>query len=164
MSASLGSIQVDTCMGDLTINSISLLQEPWLCCWDLSPLWFGPELKGQDLIEQPDAHGGWAYPQFDQATTYPLPLMVSGYFNHTTLARNDNPYIGFEENLAYLQDNIFDMRSSGVPVASWEAILTMPSGDTRTADVKVTRLVPGKHVGGLWACSFQLTVVQGAFR
>lgn len=165
MSASNGSIEVDPCMGDLTINNISLMQEPWLYCWDPSPLWFGAELKGDPLIEQNDAHGGWAYPQFDKATTSAMPLLVSGYYHHTTHARNSDPIAGFWVNLKYLRDNIFDMRDgSGTPVASWPAELTIPGvGSPQTADVKVTRLIPGSHVGGLFACSFQLTVVQGAF-
>lgn len=150
-------------MGVLEIDGVSLHQAPAWCCWDLYPLWFAHQLKGIDVVQQPDAHGGWAYPRYRSTTTVTLPLAVSGFFapNGTKFS---NQWVGLETNLAYLRDTIFDMvDGTGTPVASWPATLTMPSGTVLDADVQLSNLTPGAHVDAICKCSFDLTVVGGKF-
>ena len=157
-----GAVACDPCNGELVINGISLHQEPAWCCWDLFPIWFGDERKGTGLVEQPAADGAWAYAQRRKSLTVTLPLALSGYYA-TDGSRYTDEWVGLQTNLEYLRENLFDMRSSGTPVASWDATLTMPNSDERTATVQLGPLQIGKNMRAVFLCSFQLTIIEGAF-
>lgn len=157
-----GVVTCGGCGGTLVVNEISLHEEPAWCCWDVFPLWFEETLKGSGLVEAPDADGAWPYRQLRGAHRLTLPIAISGYYDKDGEAYADE-WVGLQTNVEYLKANVFDMRDSGTPVASWDATLTLPDASERTAEVKVGNLRIGKRVQGVFLCSFDLTIIPGVF-
>jgi hypothetical protein len=126
------------CMGDLEIDGVPMLGPAWTLT-DLTPLWGQVDVRGSDLI-LPMASGRRANQRRIDATEHSLQLIICG----ETDQDGDlwpNPWIGLEENLAFLRTNVVD--PTGVGNGTLPAVLTMPSGDTRTADIHVLDLRQG---------------------
>jgi hypothetical protein len=159
-----GGVACSTATGELEINGISLHMAPAWCTSTLLNLWMTADVKGAGFVEQPDAHGGWAYRQLDAVTKRTMPLALSGRYAWNG-DEYDDEWTGLQTNVNYLRENLFDMRDgSGLSVPSWEATLTMPDGEERFATVRVGNWQFGENVQAVTKTSFDLTIISGSFR
>jgi hypothetical protein len=104
--------------GELWINNVSLKTPAWWTT-DLSPLWGFPDLRGQNTV----------IPQVDGAV-------------NRLGAPYSNPVEGLVQNLDYLWANVLDPALG----STLSAVLEMPNGDLRGADVQV-QMVRGPLLG-----------------
>lgn len=128
-----------TCEGELEIDNISLNTAAWVVFSDeqglggLMQLWANFQTRGEDRLV-PGAAGVIPYPR--RLTVYQphLNIAVCG-----DVDENGDPVAdtaeGVEANLAYLMTNVFAQPSNTDGTRS--AVLTMPSGATRTADIHI---------------------------
>jgi len=116
--------------GQLTIDGIEMCRAAW-CVLDLSSLWGFPDFRGQNLVI-PQAAGRRAYRRYIEETTYQLRMQITGAVDETDTPHVD-PVMGLALNLEYLWDNVVTPDTG----ATRAAVLTMPDGSTRTADVQI---------------------------
>lgn len=162
-----GGISCEDATGELVVNGVPFNFPPCWCCPDLTRLWMPNPFKGVGSVAQPDADGSWGYPQhFDGDTGLVLPFVLTGHYDHTTQepVAAGGEWEALQATIDYLRAEVFDMRDAGTRVASWEATLTMPSGEVREADVRMGPLELGQHAKAAYLASFTITVLSGSFR
>lgn len=128
---------VVTGQGTLTIAGVSMNNTAWN--FDLSPLWDSPDKRGENA-QIAQLGGRRAYRRWPDQTVYSLEGRVVGNVTHTDTP-NANISAGLVANQDYLIDNVESVAS-----ASLAAVLTMPDGSTREADVQAA-FVFGKLEG-----------------
>jgi hypothetical protein len=139
----------DTCLGTLAIDGHSLNTMAW--CVDLTPLWGGPDVRGENVII-PGVAGRARNPIRVDEVVLTLPLYVNGHWDKDGVAvpAEDAPYTGtwkrLQANLQYLMANVSPVVSSAVTTQT--AVLTLPSGSTVNASVQVRRIAPGTVLPG----------------
>lgn len=151
------------CTGTLTINAISLNCPAWDIT-DLTSLWAEVAQRGEDR-RIPGVAGVIAYRRRNDVTEHSLAMVISGDVDSTG-APYANPWVGLETNIAALRTNVVD--PTNLTDGTRPAILTMPSGATRTANVHVLglRLSEAQGVDGVHAYAFAALTVSiplGAF-
>lgn len=122
----------------LEIDGVPLATFAWKVV-DLSPLWEGPDVRGGDRLI-PGAAGVRAYPRRATVSQRSLPMLVFGAVDQDGAPYPD-PREGLETNFEYLRTNVADPTNLGA--GTRVAVLHLPSGATRTADVHVEALRPG---------------------
>ena len=131
MSA-LTILRCDDCFGALTVNGV-LLNDDWVCAYDLAPLLDDADLRGGDRLI-PHATGVVAYARRRTVPRIDLPLWIAGPPRWDGVPQSDTP-MGLVTNVEYLRVNlgIASQAGDGTVVASW----ARPDGTTRTAAVHV---------------------------
>lgn len=150
--------------GSLVIGDVSMNNGAW-CALDLTPLWAEVAVRGGDRLI-PTLDGVVPYRRRITVTEHSLPLLICGEVDHLGIEYPD-PWVGLEENLAYLRANVVD------PVATTAgtraAQLTMPSGDVRTAAIHVLDLRLGEPIapdpvdGAIFRASLEISIPAGRF-
>lgn len=126
--------------GLLTINNIDLESACWGILSDLVPLWFIQAVHNDGGVHIPGAIGDLWYPVDVAASTYQLQMMIIGNVN-----LDGDPYAdaweGLEANINQFRNEIVDPLTTNRGLQP--AVLTMPSGEERVADVYVDVWQPG---------------------
>lgn len=156
------AILVNTCDGNLSIAGVPMRTPAWSVL-RLTPLWQGPVVRGADRI-LPGSPGVIPLPRRPNVTVRSLPIVITGDVDQLGVA-NVDPWVGYEENFDYLRSTVADPTEVGDGTV--EAVLTMPSGVTRTADVHVLGLVMADPVAGADGLvargTLDLSIPTGAF-
>lgn len=125
--------------GDLTIGGIAMNCPAWKVL-NLHELWQPADQRGTDRLI-PGSNGVLPLRRRDTVTQRSLQMIISG-----THLQNGNeastPLVGLQVNIEYLRDNV--VAPTGTGDGTRTAVLTMPSGATRTEPVHVTGLEFGE--------------------
>lgn len=131
------AIDFEILTGQLSISGVNLRGPAWHVL-DLFPLWSSPTLRGQDRI-LPTAAGVRPFRRRRTVTVRSLEMVVVGdcdRFGDVIVDCDEADYAAqLQENIDYLLDNVVE--PPGTQDGTRDAILTMPDGTTRTADVHV---------------------------
>lgn len=151
------------CTGTLTIDGV-LLNTPAWDITDLTTLWVETTVRGNDRL-LPGVAGVIPYRRRLDVMSYSLPMLVSGDVNEDG---DDYPdaWVGLETNLQTLYDDV--VQPTNVGDGTRPAVLTMPSGLERCADVHVLGLRVSSAVGAgtrqaLVRAVLQLSIPAGRF-
>lgn len=136
-------LKTSTAGGLLTINSVSLNTPAWIIT-NLVDLQLGAELRGQDRII-PHAAGVVPYPRRFTVTERHLPMLISGDVDRFG-TQQSNVHQGLQANLTYLRTNVLDPPNTTTSLRA--AVLTLPTGATRAANVHVLGLDIGDQYFG----------------
>lgn len=161
--------------GSLSISTISMNRPAWAVIGDergtggLVHLWPEFDVRGQDRI-LPSVAGVIPYQRRMTVTRKDLRLLVVGDVDETGTPVSD-PVEGLEANLEYLRTNTFAPVVSSTGTRA--AVLTMPSGATRTANIHVLGLVVQSYVlgkvldgcaqGAIAITTLQISIPTGRF-
>lgn len=121
--------------GTLTIDGVSLNCPAW-DAFDLSGLWIEGSVRGSDRLI-PGAAGVLPFRRRRTVTTYQLPLIIVGMVDENG-ADYEDAMAGLELNLETLRSGVIEPTNTGDGTRA--AVLSMPSGASRTADVHVLEL------------------------
>ena len=151
------------CTGNLTIGGIDLNCPAWDIT-DLTPLWAEFDVRGDDRL-LPGVAGVIPYRRRLDVTTHALAMLISGDVDRFG-AVNANAWIGLEQNVAYLRANVVNPTNVGNGTRA--AVLTMPSGATRNADVhalglRVSSAVGARSEHALIKAVLQISIPAGVF-
>lgn len=156
------------CTGELIFNpageaagllETTMHRSAW-CCVDLTPLWIGPEVRGENVIV-PGAQGTRAQRRRVTETSYSLPFAISGVVDPdgNPVA---NPMNQLKLNIDYLRENVIDPPPNQARTRS--ATLTLPDGMTvLTAEVQVVRFQMGDHAGPVVRAALTILIPAGRF-
>lgn len=139
-----------TVEGTLSIGGISMNRPAWAILGDekgtngLPHLWVEFDVRGEDRI-LPGANAVIPYQRRITATRKDLRLLVVGDVNSAGAPVAD-PNIGLETNLESIRSSVLAPVVSATGTRA--AILTMPSGATRTADIHVLGMTIQSYVLG----------------
>lgn len=142
--------------GTLSIDNVSLHTPAWNAV-DLSELWWTPEVRGGNVL-RPHQKGRKAKIRRGEETRYSLPMVVTGYCDRLGVEYADYEE-GLERNVEYLLTYV--ALPTNVGDGTREAIWTLPSGRTVTADVQVEGLRGALRPGAIYTPTLEL-VVPGA--
>jgi hypothetical protein len=161
--------------GTLYISGVNMNRPAWAVLGDergkngLVPLWIEADVRGDDRL-LPSVTGVIPYRRRITVTRHDLRILVAGDVD-VNGAPVANPTIGLENNLTYLRTNVVAPVASATGTRS--AILTMPSGVTRTADIHVLDLVVQSYMfspvvdgcsqGALLIGILQISIPSGRF-
>lgn len=162
----MAGFNFSTVDGNLTLNGVPMKTRAWTCP-DLTPLWLTPAKRGQDRI-LPGAAGVIANPRRHTVTQYSLDFRVCGIANQfgvpTTGSGNGiDEFAQLEYNLDYLRQYVFDARFSPNPDGTVPGVLTMPSGEIRTADVHVLGFSVNARVSHVLQGVLDISIPSGGF-
>lgn len=142
------------CTGTLTISGVSLNRLAWDIP-NLTSLWYQHAVRGQSKT-MTGLLGRRSFPVRVDEAVHDLYFVVNGDFDQAGAATAD-PLVGLQANLDYLWTNVLQPITSGD--GTRPATLLMPSGATRSADVRTSPLVPvGEDVTDTRFAEFTLTV------
>lgn len=134
--------------GMLTIGGVSLNGPAWDVP-DLSGLWISGAVRGSDRVI-PGAAGVLPFRRRRTVTEVTLEMIVVGMVDSAGLAYDD-ALQGLELNLEALRSGVVEPTNTGNGTRA--ATLTLPSGDTRAADVHVLGMDTGslvvRKIGGV---------------
>lgn len=157
----------DTLTGRLVIAGVDMHGPGW-CMGDLTALWGEVDVRGDNQIMD-GAPGRAANSQLLDETQHMLGLTICGETNQDG-EPYDDPWVGLELNIADLRDQVLDPPTS---TKTRPAVLHMPSGATRSADIQAFDLRLGDALGGYslrsgqptaaHLATFQLRIPAGRF-
>jgi hypothetical protein len=135
----------------------------------LIPLWTDFEVRGENRVLPTPAPSvtGVVIPYQRRITQsgHDLRLLVTGDIDGQTGATPTDAIVGLEANLAYLTANVIQPPATASGTRA--AVLTMPSGATRTADVQVLRTTVETYLlhecGSLWIAKLRIDIPGGRF-
>lgn len=151
LNTCLDGITVPDFDGDLTVaipgdDVLTFpMRTPGWCVVDLLGLWQEADVV-TDLVDLANIDGQLAQALHRVGTRFDLDFLVTGAqgplvdedddsIDYSTFVKYANPWVGLETNLALLQANVLSPTLLGDGTRPFT--LTMPSTDTRTADVHV---------------------------
>ena len=150
-----------TCFGEtgvLTIGSLPLNTPAWNVP-NLARLWAEAEVRGTN-VKLPTVPGARGYPTRLNESSYQLEFFITGDVDQDGAAYSD-PWIGLEANSDILWASVF---SPVLGRGTRTALLTMPDGSTRTAQVQAgLELAADVDDPSFVAATIDLTVVSGRF-
>lgn len=153
-----GPILVDERMGSLSINGVNLCTVAW-CVQDLKPLWEEDDYRGGTKIV-PEQPGELSYPLRRGKRRVDLDLTISGFVD-TAGHFYSNPFTGLEAHVDYLNANV--VAPVGTGAGTRGAVLTKPTGATRTANVRVLGMPFKGQVGPIVVATLKLEIPLGRF-
>lgn len=152
------------CQGTLAISGVALNGPAWDVP-NLVKLWAEADVRGENKVIPGMLTGVRGNPRRLTATEFDLAFVIRGDVLGPagTVVAADSTWGGLEANLAYLWTNVFAPVTTGRGVRS--ALLTLPSGTIRTADVQVEPLhfVNDPADPAFVESTIHLTVVSGRF-
>lgn len=155
--------------GSMTIDGLSMNRPAFAIVGDergeggYVKLWADFDVRGEDRI-LPSATGVIAYPRRMTVTRVDFRLLVVGDVDQAGAPVVDS-VVGLQNNIEYIRANIVApvATSTGTRVA----ILTMPSGATRSADIHVLGVVTQSYgivdCGSIWIGTLQISIPAGRF-
>jgi hypothetical protein len=158
--------------GTMVIDSISM--NPTNGAWGIVgdergqggyvPLWAGFDVRGDDRV-LPSVTGVIAYQRRRTVTRHDLRLIVVGDIIGQTSALETDSRVGLEENMEYLRENVIEPVDTSTGTRS--ASLTMPSGNTRTAEIHVLSVTTQTYLlrecGSIWIATLHISIPSGRF-
>jgi hypothetical protein len=159
-----------TVEGNLTLNGVPMKTRAWTCP-DLTPLWMPAAIRGQDRI-LPGANGVIAYRRRRTVTQYALDFRVCGISDMngvivtgsgTASGNGPEEFQQLEYNVDYLRQNLIDPRITPNADGTVPGVLTMPSGDIRTADVHVLGFTVNARVSHVLQGVLDISIPSGGF-
>lgn len=158
--------------GTMTIDTVSM--NPANGAWGIIgdeqgkggyvQLWAGFDVRGQDRI-LPSVTGYIAYQRRRTVTAFNLRLIVVGDVIGETGAPELDTRVGLEENIEYLRENVIDPVATQTGTRS--ATLTMPSGNTREAEIHVLDVTTQQYklseCGSIWIANLRISIPSGRF-
>jgi hypothetical protein len=163
----MAGFNYSTVDGNLTLNGIPMKTRAWTCP-DLTPLWLPATLRGQDRL-LPFVDGVVPYRRRRTVTEYALDFRVSGISDAAGNPPSGGLGNGIEEfeqlefNLDYLRQNVLDPEASSNPDGTIPGVLTMPSGEVRTANVHVLGFSVTARVAHVLQGVLDISVPSGGF-
>lgn len=154
--------------GRLQVDGVNLHCPAWTMP-DLLELWFGADVRGDDQLI-PGLGGVIANRRRTTVTRHSLPMTICGDVDRNGARYDGDAWAGLEQNIDYLRTNVVDPTNTGDGTRA--ATLFMPSGDTRTADIHVLRLVPGARgygvqsdgwTGAICTATLEISIPLGVF-
>lgn len=151
-----GPIDVGDCSyGTLVIDNVSLHTPAWNAP-DLSELWWTPDLRGANTL-RPHQKGRKANIRRADETRHSLPMIVTGYCDHLGNVYDDFAE-GLEQNVRYLMTYV--ALPTNVGDGTREAVWTLPSGTTVTAEIQVEGLRGALLPGALYRPTLEIVDVN----
>lgn len=163
----MSGFNFSTVDGNLTLNGIPMKTRAWTCP-DLTPLWLPATLRGEDRL-LPFVDGVVPYKRRRTVTQYALDFRIAGISdqagNLPTGGQGNGPeeFAQLESNLDYLRQNVLDPEASPNADGTIPGVLTMPSGEVRTANVHVLGFSVSTRVAHVLQGVLDLSVPQGSF-
>lgn len=166
----MAGFNFSTIEGNLTLNGVPMKTRAWTCP-DLTPLWLPSAVRGQDR-QLPGVVGVRAYPRRRAVTQYALDFRIAGIANQDGIspsgnlnndANGPNEFIQLESNLDYLRLNVFDPRTVPNANGTIPGVLTMPSGEVRTADVHILGFTVNARVAHVLQGVLDISIPRGGF-
>lgn len=150
-----------TAVGALTISGVSMHTYGWNVL-DVRDLWVTVSVRGQDRLV-PGVSGLRPKRRRITATPHSLPMVISGLHTSVGVEITDP-----DERLAQIQDNLDYLMANVVAevpttTGTRPASLTMPSGGTRTADIHVLGITPGRWTPAVLRCTLDISIPAGKF-
>lgn len=153
-----GRLCPDLSLGTLVISGVELVDTFAWSVTDLRPLLDSADVRGADRI-LPGVTGVIAYQRRATVTKVTLPMVISGFTDRAGSIYFD-PFLGFEINVAYLQNNV--VAPLGTNPGTRPATLTLPDTSTRTGNVTVETLKLGPMAGPIsWPCTLVVSLPDG---
>lgn len=158
--------------GTLTIDSVdmNIANGAWGIIGDergvggYVKLWADFDVRGEDRI-LPSVTGVIAYQRRRTVTRHDFRLIVVGDVIGETGAPEADTRIGLEENIEYLRENVIDPVDTATGTRS--ATLTMPSGNTRDAEIHVlsvtTQSYQLRECDSIWIATLHISIPSGRF-
>lgn len=149
------TVGIDTtfCQGGLSLGGVNMNCPAWKML-DLSALWYKLEKRGQDIVV-PGVSGMLSYPRRATGTSHSLPMVIVGDCDPAG-SPFANPWIGLESNINVLRGTVLDA------FTTIGAVLTMPSGATRSGPVQIDSFELGDHTfTARYAAVLNLTIPAG---
>jgi len=158
--------------GELTIDGISM--NPSNGAWGIVgdekgkggyvPLWNDFLVRGQDRV-LPSVTGILPYQRRRTGTPHELRLIVVGDVDGQTGNPELDAVVGLENNMEYLRENVIEPVPTQAGTRS--AVLTMPSGNQREAEIHVLRTVTQTYLlqecGAIWIATLHISIPSGRF-
>jgi hypothetical protein len=162
----MAGFNFSTVDGNLTLNGIPMKTRAWTCP-DLTPLWLPPAVRGEDRT-LPFSPGVVPYKRRRTVTQYSLDFRIAGISDQ---AGNITPGMGngieefqqLEYNLDYLRLNVLDPEAATNADGTVPGVLTMPSGEIRTANVHVLGFSVSARVAHVLQGVLDISVPSGGF-
>jgi hypothetical protein len=144
--------------GEGAIGYIPLATPAWEIL-DLSPLWDGPDVIGED--RHVPGYGALSFRREVTASRRALPMMIYGEYAQDGVAYLD-PREGLQTNLDYLLTNLVVPPAAGDGTRA--AILHGPGGATKTANLQVLSPLRTAPAGPLaLRASLEVVIPAGRF-
>ena len=147
------------CTGLLTVNGLLLNCPAWDLV-DLTDLWMGADLRGDDVVIPHKDDGVQARRRRITATQYSLPGVMDGSVT-TTGVENSDPWEGLQAHIDQWRSTIID--PPGIGDGTLIGVLTMPNGQSRYADVHVMRFTKGQVLQGRLLFTLDISLPGGVF-
>lgn len=158
--------------GSLTISSVDM--NPANGAWGIVgdekgtggyvQLWADFDVRGEDRL-LPSVTGVIPYRRRRTVTSFKLRLIVVGDIIGSTSTPETDTRVGLEENIEYLRENVIDPVNTQTGTRS--ATLTMPSGNTRDADIHVLGVTTQTYLlsecGSIWIATMHISIPSGRF-
>lgn len=163
----MAGFHFSTVEGNLTLNGVPMKTYAWTCP-DLTPLWLPTAVRGTDRII-PGAPGVLAFRRRKTVTQYALDFRVSGIADQDGvppaggMGNGPEEFEQLELNLDYLRQNVIDPRVFPNPDGTVPGVLTMPSGDIRTANVHVLGFTVNARVAHVLQGVLDISIPAGGF-
>jgi hypothetical protein len=155
--------------GNMTIGGIDMNRPAFAIMGDergeggFVQLWADFDVRGEDRL-LPSATGVIAYPRRMTVRRMDFRLLVVGDVNQAGAPVVDTK-AGLEANLEYIRANVLAPVVSATGTRT--AVLTMPSGATRSADIHVLGVVTQSYgfgaCGAIWVGTLQISIPAGRF-
>ena len=163
----MAGFNYSTVDGNLTLNGIPMKTRAWTCP-DLSPLWLPATLRGNDRM-LPFVDGVVPYKRRRTVTQYALDFRVAGISDQAGnlpaggMGNGPEEFEQLEFNLDYLRQNVLDPEASANANGTIPGVLTMPSGEVRTADVHILGFSVSARVAHVLQGVLDVSVPSGGF-
>lgn len=153
-STAQSQIVAANCHGIVSFDGVSLSRD-CMAVMNTIDLWKPPPTRGGNL-SIPFLNGTLAIPRITNEAKRNVHLLVVGTCDLTG-AINDDPYVGLEENMEWLSDNIFALRGPAM------LEILMPSGAIKRggATVECDTLEWGVDIGIAITATFDVTIANG---
>lgn len=127
------------CTGELFIGDGDMVEIAMNTpAWDITnlvPLWVEFDVRGQDR-KLPGTNGVIPYRRRFDVTEHELEIVIIGGADENGVA-NADPWIGLEDNINTLRQNVIDPPNPPGTTGQKAARLVMPSGEERFANIHV---------------------------
>lgn len=162
----MAGFNFSTVEGNLTLNGVPMKTRAWTCP-DLTPLWMPTAVRGSDRLI-PGAAGVIPFRRRRTVTQYALDFRISGMsdMDGTITPGTGNGPEEFEQleyNLDYLRQTVIDPRIVPNADGTIPGVLTMPSGDIRTANVHVLGYTVNTRVAHVLQGVLDISIPAGGF-
>jgi len=155
--------------GSMTIDGFSMNRPAFAIVGDergeggYVKLWADFDVRGEDRT-LPSVTGVIAYPRRMTVTRVDFRLLVVGDVDQAGAPTADS-VVGLQDNIEYIRASI--VAPVVTPTGTRAAILTMPSGATRSAAIHVLGVVTQSYgiaeCGSIWIGTLQVSIPGGRF-